>query len=216
MATSESRAQYLQSRLKIPIIKIFTYQKMAINTLYLDNGVAKSIRNIYNKNNPKNIQLENFFQKAVCSILQKKLYNSKFNLKFRPYKYKYFIAKSKEIDYFLKGRYFDDLIEKILGIKKYRISYEIRKFEPGNYTLLHDFDKEKSGIDFVIDFSKDGKNYGGYTVYLTETEELLQLNPAPNTLSFVERKENVMKYTKHFTHQNKNPIVQVVGTIFWK
>ena len=189
---------------------------MAINTLYLDNGVVKSIKNIYNKNNPKNIQLENFFQKAVFLLLQNKLHNSKYQLKFHPYKYKYFIAKSKEINSFLKGRYFDDLIKKMLGIKKYKIVYEIRKFEPGNYTLLHDFEKEKPGIDFVIDFSKDKKDYGGYITYLTESEELLQLNPATNTISFIERKKNVMKYAKYVTHQNKNPIVQAAGTVFRK
>ena len=188
---------------------------MAINTLYLDNGILKSASRIYSKQNPKNIRLDNFFQPAVFQLLRKKLHNSKYKLKFHPYKCRYSTTKLSEIDSFLEGRYFDELIKKILNIKKYKLKYEIRKFEPGNYTLLHDADKEIIGIDFVVDFSALGKKcFGGYIAYLTETEELLQLNPSSNTLSFVDRKNGVMKYTKYFTHQNKNPIVQVAGTIF--
>ena len=189
---------------------------MAINTLYLDGGVLKSANRTFNSQNPRNIRLENFFQTAVFELLQNRLYNSKYSLKFHPYKFKYSAAKSKEIDSFLNGRYFKEIIDSILNISKYKIKYEIRKFEPGNYTLLHDAEKEKPGIDFVIDFSKSDKSFGGCTTYLTEAEELLQLNPSPNTLSFVERKEGVMKYTKYFTHQNKYPIINVIGTILYK
>ena len=190
---------------------------MAINTLYIDNGILKSASDAYNKQNPKNIRLENFFQKPVFYLLQRKLRNSEYSLKFHPYKYKYLITKSKEIDSFLNGGYFRSIVNAILKINKYKIKYEIRKFEPGDYTLLHDTEKERPGIDFIIDFSGESKAYhGGYATYLTESEELLQLNPAPNTLSFVERKKGVMKYTKYFTHRNKNPIIQVAGIIIFK
>ena len=186
---------------------------MAISTIYLDNGILKSANKMFNSQTPRNIRLENFFQKAIFTLLQNKLHNSKYSLKFHPYKHKYFIAKSREIDLFLKGRYFDLMVKAITGLSKYKLKYEIRKFEPGCYTLLHDAEKEKPGVDFVIDFSKKYKTYGGYTNYLTESEELLISNPKPNTLSFIQRSENIMKYTKYFTHQNKNPIVQVIGSI---
>ena len=190
---------------------------MAINTLYIDNGILKSASKTFNNQNPRNIRLEKFFQAAVFELLQRKLYNSKYSLKFHPYKYKYLTTKSKEVDSFLNGRYFQNIINSILKINKYKIEYEIRKFEPGNYTLLHDTEKEQPGIDFIIDFSGESKTYhGGYTTYLTESEELLQLKPAPNTLSFIERKKGVMKYTKYFTHQNKYSVLQVVGSIFGK
>ena len=208
---------------------------MAINTLYVDGGVLKSASRTFNNQNPRNIRLERFFQPAIFKLLQKKLYHPSYKLKFHPYKYKYLTTKLKEIDSFLNGRYFDDLIKKILNIKKYKLKYEIRKFEAGNYTLLHDTEKEENGIDFVIDISKinkifdDAQNFsnsgiskdankyfGGYTAYLTESEELLKLTPSPNSISFVERKNQVLKYTKYFTHQNKNTIVQVAGTIIHK
>jgi len=188
---------------------------MAINTIYLNGGVLKSASKTFNAQNPKNIRLENFFQKAIFCLIQNKLMNSEYSLKFHPYKYKYFITKSKEIDSFLKGRYFDLIIKKIIGLYKYKINYKIRKFEPGCYTLLHDTEKEKPGVDFIIDLSQNQRSYfGGHTDYLTESEEILTLNPKPNTMSFVERGKGVMKYKKYLTHQNKRPVVQVVGTIF--
>lgn len=188
---------------------------MAINTLYLDKGVLKSAAKTYSSQNPNNIRLDNFFQKAVFMLLQKKLHNARYSLKFHPYKYKYNTAKLKEIDSFIKGRYFKNSVNKILGIKNYKINYEIRKFEPGNYTLLHDAEMEKPGIDFVLDFSKGNKSFGGHTAYLTEKEELLKLIPKPNTLSFIERKKDVMKYTKYFTHKNKHTVLQIVGDIYY-
>ncbi len=186
---------------------------MAINTLYLDKGVLKSAMNIFNNQSPRNIRLEKFFQPAIFNILQNKLLQTKYKLKFHPYKHKFFTAKSKEINSFLNGRYFKEIVENIMGVKNYKITYEIRKFEPGNYTLLHDAEKEKLGIDFIIDFSKSNKNFGGYTIYLTETEELLQLIPSPNTISFVEKNKKVMKYTKYVQHKQKYPIILVVGQI---
>lgn len=186
---------------------------MAINTIYLDGGVLKSANRTFNSQAPKNIRLENYFQKAVFHLLQVKLDNSGYSLKFHPYKCRYFTAKSKEIDSFLKGRYFGLMAMSILGFKKYKLDYEIRKFEPGCYTLLHDAGKEKPGVDFVIDFSKSNNYIGGYTSYLTESEELLTLNPKPNTLSFIERGRGVMKYTKYVTHRNKFPVVQVIGAL---
>ena len=80
---------------------------MAINTLYVDNGILKSARKTYLAQLPKNIRLENFFQNPVFLLLQKKLNDSTYSLKFHPYKYKYFTTKSKEIESFLNFRYFN-------------------------------------------------------------------------------------------------------------
>ena len=187
---------------------------MVVNTLYLDSGVLKSIKKTYSKQYPKNIRLEKFFQPSIFALLYRKICSANFSLKFNPYKYKYSITKIKEINSFLNGKYFSDLIKNVLDIKSSEIKYEIRKFVAGNYTLLHDAEKEKPGIDFVLDFSASKDNYGGYIVYLTESEELLQLNPFPNCLSFIKREKKVMKYTKYVQDRQKHLIVQVVGTIF--
>jgi hypothetical protein len=179
----------------------------------MDSGILKKAGEIYSRQYPKNIRLDNIFQKPVFLLLQKKLSNSKFKLRFHPYKHKYFTAKSKDMHAFINGRYFKSLIEKILKLKNYKIRYEIRKFEHGDYTLLHDADDKREGVDFIIDFSKPMKNFGGNTVYLSRKEELLILNPSPNTLSFVDRRKGMMSYTKYIQHRQKYPILQAAGTI---
>ena len=186
---------------------------MAISTIYMDSGILEKAGEIYSRQYPKNIRLENIFQKPVFMLLQKALYNSKFKLRFHPYKCKYFTSKSKEMRAFISGKYFKSLIEKILNLKNCKIKHEIRKFEHGNYTLLHDADDERPGVDFIIDFSKPTKSFGGHTVYLSQKEELLILNPSPNTLSFVDRRRGMMSYTKYVQHRQKYPILQAAGTI---
>ena len=186
---------------------------MAVNTIYLDKGILKSAKKAFNVQTPRNIRLDNFFQNAVFLLLQKKLENCNYKTKFHPYKCRYSTANLKEIGSFLNGSYFSRIAGEITGIKNYRIKYEIRKFEAGDYTLLHDAQKEMPGIDFIIDFTKKWDGFGGYTMYLTETEELLKSVPSQNSLSFMERKKGVMRYTKYVTHNQKNPIVQAVGTI---
>ena len=189
---------------------------MAINTLYLDNGILKSANLKYHSQNPNSISLRNIFQPPVFSLIQKKLYESEYSRRFKPFQYMYHATKLKEIGSFIKGYYFTAIAKKILGIGNFKVNYEIRQFQAGDYTLLHDAISNEPAIDFVIDFSKSADNYGGYTVYLNEGEELLHLNPHPNTLSFVEKKPGMMKYTKYVTHRQKRPILQVCGSIFEK
>src|SRR3989344_7309790 len=136
---------------------------MAINTLYIDRGALKSASAIYNSQLPKNIRLEKFFQPSVFSLLQKKLFKSKYSSKFHPYKYRYSTTRLREVGSFLNGRYFDGIVRNMMNLANYKCAYEIKKFEPGDYTLLHDSEKEKKGIDFVLDFSESSESYGGYT-----------------------------------------------------
>ena len=188
---------------------------MAINTLYMDREVLKKAREVYEHQNPKNIRLEQFFQPAVFALLQKKIFSAAYRLHFDPKKWKYEGAKVEEMQSFLAGGYFKNIVGAILGLKKFRLSFEVRKFSPGSYTLLHDAEKEQAGIDVIIDCSLLPRNNSGCVKYLTIKEELLQLDPSPNTLSFVERKKGVMRYVKYVNHQ-QSPIILVMGTIFKK
>ncbi len=186
---------------------------MAINTIYLDNGIAKDISKNYNLQDPKNIKLEQVFQDAIFNLLQKKIESAKYQLKFDPYKYRYYYSNVKEISSFLTGRYFSWLVSEILGFKRYTIEHELRRFDGGCYTLLHDTEKEKPGIDFIIDFSKE-KHLGiGQIRYSTENEEILTVDFSPNSISFIERRKSVMKYVKHVPSKTKCPIIFVQGTV---
>lgn len=184
---------------------------MAINPTYLDKKVRKNAFDVYNRQEPKNIRLDNFFQRTIFELLLNKLIEEKWKLKFDPYKYKYYFCKSLEVEEFLKGKYFQMIVKDVVGLKKFNLKYEIRKFDSGCYTLLHDTEREKEGVDFIIDFSNG--LFGGYTKYLTGEKELLQINPTANTISFVSREKGVMKYIKYVNHKQKWPIIMVVGVL---
>lgn len=187
---------------------------MAINTLYLDKGILMSARNAFRKQIPNNIRLENFFQKPVFRLLQDRLCRAAYKLKFRPYHQMYSTTGMKEIDSFILGGYFKGIVRQITGITGFKPEFEVRRFQAGDYTLLHDESEEEPAIDFIIDFSRSANNnHGGHTVYLNEKEELLHINPVPNSLSFVDRSEGMMKYTKYVTHGQKSPIIQIVGSL---
>ncbi|MBI4140346.1 hypothetical protein HY485_00770 [Candidatus Woesearchaeota archaeon] len=186
---------------------------MAINPLYKDIRVLTQAKEKYKQETPNNIRLQAFFQPAVFALLQKKLLQQKYTTKFHPYKYHYSTTKMPEIEQFLRGTYFQTIVANLLSIKKYNLHYEIQRFKAGNFTLLHDTEKEQPATDFIIDFSTTETSNEGYTKYLTEREELLQLNPCPNSLSFVERNKTVMHYIKYITHKQKEPFIFVRGTI---
>lgn len=186
---------------------------MIINQLYQNTRVLRTARKEYEQETPKNIRLQTFFHPKIFKLLQQKLHQQKYTARFHPYKYSYSTTKLKEMDSFIKGTYFKNIINNLLGIKKYKITYEIQRFQPGNFTLLHDANKEPPGIDFIIDLSTTHSFYGGYIKYLTEKKELLQLNPCPNSISFVNRGKGIMKYVKYVTHQQKKPLIFVRGSL---
>lgn len=187
---------------------------MAINELYNNHQILQQARQEYNKQTPRHVQLPQFFQPAVFTLLQQKLKTQKYQQKFHPYKYRYSTTTLKEITAFVNGDYFKTLIKEIIGVTKYTTNYEITKFSAGDYTLLHDTKKEQSGVDFIIDFSSEPQSLGGHTIYLTDKEELLRTNPFPNSVTFVERRNGMMKYVKYVTHKQKEPVIFVVGTIY--
>jgi len=187
---------------------------MVFNTLYSDPAIMRRAKKAYDEDFPNNVMLEKFFQRAIFITLQNKLYNAKYSLKFDPYEYRYKITKSKEVDAFLKGEYFKQIVERIFGIKKFKVKYEVTKFEAGDFTLLHDEAKEAAGIDFIIDFSKE-KGNRGHIKHLDEKQELVQINVNPNSLTFVNRNKE-MKYIKYVSYKQKTPIVRVIGTILFK
>ncbi|CAH1773810.1 unnamed protein product [Owenia fusiformis] len=87
--------------------------------------------------------------------------------------------------------------------KNPRCHGELRKWQHGDYTLVHDTDSE--GAEFALDANffcccKGWKQeYGGFTSYITkgEDEELLTVQPLDNSLALVYRDKQSLKFVKH-------------------
>lgn len=88
-----------------------------------------------------------------------------------------------------------------------RCTQVIRKWSHGTYTLAHDHDRssEESALDVVLYLNcRDWKpECGGFTTYIVkgEEEDLLTLNPCPNSLAMVYRDKGLLQFVKHVNHE---------------
>ncbi|KAF6030260.1 OGFOD1 [Bugula neritina] len=92
-----------------------------------------------------------------------------------------------------------------------QVSYQVRRWSHGAYTLLHDTDVEQ-GKDFALDavmyFNCEewDASQGGFTSYIAkgDDEELLTLEPRENCLSLVYRDADSLRFVKHVNHKITN------------
>ena len=99
-----------------------------------------------------------------------------------------------------------------------RCAFEVRKFEPGCYTLIHDYDGEvldknpKLDVKYYFDhaFAADEKA-GGCTTYFVkyEDEEVLTVEPENNSLSLVYRDEETVRFEKYLNCTHKGTFYEL-------
>ncbi|XP_048763594.2 prolyl 3-hydroxylase OGFOD1-like isoform X2 [Ostrea edulis] len=87
---------------------------------------------------------------------------------------------------------------------------EVRKWQHGCYTLVHDTDTETKlcALDAVLYIGCEGwdTECGGITSYIAkgEDEELLSVCPSPNSLALVYRDTETLKFVKHINSRVKD------------
>ncbi|XP_061181742.1 prolyl 3-hydroxylase OGFOD1-like [Saccostrea echinata] len=87
---------------------------------------------------------------------------------------------------------------------------EVRKWQHGSYTLVHDTDTETKlcALDAVLYIGCEDwqPEYGGTTSYIAkgEDEELLSVCPSPNSLALVYRDTETLKFVKHINARVKD------------
>ncbi|KAM9302053.1 prolyl 3-hydroxylase OGFOD1 [Gastrophryne carolinensis] len=85
---------------------------------------------------------------------------------------------------------------------------ELRHWEHGHYTLIHDHDPEwqKFALDlfWFCGCEEWDAEYGGFTSYIAsgENEELLTVYPENNCLALVYRDKETMRFVKHINHKS--------------
>ncbi|KAM4017191.1 prolyl 3-hydroxylase OGFOD1 isoform 2-T2 [Anomaloglossus baeobatrachus] len=85
---------------------------------------------------------------------------------------------------------------------------EVRRWEHGHYTMVHDHDPERQA--FALDLllfcgcEEWESEYGGFTSYIAkeEDEELLTVYPENNCLALVYRDRETMRFVKHINHRS--------------
>ncbi|XP_071973713.1 prolyl 3-hydroxylase OGFOD1 [Engystomops pustulosus] len=85
---------------------------------------------------------------------------------------------------------------------------DLRLWEHGHYTMIHDNDPERQ--EFALDLflfcgcEEWETEYGGFTSYIAkeEDEELLTVYPENNCLALVYRDKETMRFVKHINHRS--------------
>lgn len=94
------------------------------------------------------------------------------------------------------------------GVRVPVCSGELRHWEHGHYTMIHDHDPERQ--EFALDLlwfcgCEDWEAQdGGFTSYIAkeEDEELLTVYPENNCLALVYRDKETMRFVKHINHRS--------------
>jgi len=103
---------------------------------------------------------------------------------------------------FMLSRPFCQWLSEITDIKIASCTGQVRCFQKGTYTLVHDGVIEEEALDVVLccptnSFPDDA---GGKMVYMDEESELLAVDVEPNCLSLVFRDSGTMRFIKYLNH----------------
>lgn len=159
--------------------------------------------------------LESILQPAILLLFRRELSRSSWKEVFHPYKHLYSKAVNEHVKLFLQGDYFKDLVRDVVGVTSFRLTHEIVRFSSGNFTLIHDSEKRKGGVDFILNVSEHVPEHGGHVQYLSSKEELLKVFAKANSLTFVNRNSRTFSYVKYVTKKQKS-LMYVWGTIYTK
>ncbi|KAJ1887493.1 putative component of NuA3 histone acetyltransferase complex [Kickxella alabastrina] len=112
---------------------------------------------------------------------------------------------------FLRSASFARLLAALTSLDFINASQQVRKFERGDYTLIHDQALEPAGLDATISLQKPKladddqelaweESWGGATHYIADKDELLRISPESNSLSLVLRDEGTLRFIKYLNH----------------
>ena len=166
----------------------------------------------------KSIQLHQFllpeaFAKASRALLAAPVSESYLPDRYRGHAPKKIPSSVSGLLRWLKSKEAAELVSLIVDKRVRCASIGIAVLTHGDYTLLHDKNKESPGFDVILDLTPQWDNRAcGYHSYVDgDSNELVRVDPAPNTLTIVHRPKNVMKFVKyvnHFASKDKRIVLQ--------
>ncbi|KAJ2754001.1 putative component of NuA3 histone acetyltransferase complex [Coemansia pectinata] len=105
---------------------------------------------------------------------------------------------------FLRSSTFAQLLTALTSIDTVAASQQLRRFEHGHYTLIHDQVQEPFGLDVSLSLQPTDLEWddawGGATHYIADKDELLRIAPEANSLSLVLRDEGTLRFVKFLNH----------------
>ncbi|KAJ2151619.1 putative component of NuA3 histone acetyltransferase complex [Coemansia sp. RSA 451] len=107
-----------------------------------------------------------------------------------------------ELLQFLQSTQFACVLSSVTSLDLVRASQQVRRFDRGHYTLVHDQALDPAGLDVVLSLSPAEwiDTWGGSTHYVADADELLSVSPQANSLSIVMRDDGTLRFVKYVNH----------------
>ena len=184
-----------------------------MNDIYLNPETLQQARASYEKSAHGSLRLHSLLKPAVYHKIETKAMKMKGKQVKIPDRFSYSEVKMKELENFFSSREFISLISFIAGRKIKKAGISTKKFGHRNYTLLHDSEQMKPGIDLFFDITPVWDlNWGGSLIYRDAKQELFRLPPLANSLTIVDRKKGMHRFVEYVNHKaRKNSQVLVEG-----
>ena len=107
---------------------------------------------------------------------------------------------------FFRTKLFAEFLNSITGLKIDQQRGDIRKFERGNFTLCHNNDDLFSinSLDCLLFFADEefDEEWGGYTSYCADGDELFRVFPNTNSFSLVYTDKECSRFVKLINHKS--------------
>lgn len=120
----------------------------------------------------------------------------------------------KELHDLLTSKEFAQCLQTLLNVDITRVTLQTRKFTNGSYTLVHNTPSDETRLDAVYCLNGNDWDFdfGGQTVYMDETEELLSVPPQENSLSLVLRDVGTMQFVKYLNNNAPHDLYDICVT----
>jgi len=154
------------------------------------------------------VSLQKFLAPKTYQKLQEALTKAKGKRMQIPPQYSYTLldTKAKNI---LASPEVRSFLSQLLKRKIKKITLQAYSFQWKDYTLVHDKQPLKPGIDLIFDCTNKWNNQaGGNMIYKLDTDVLI--HPSPNTLTIIKRKrihENFLQYINHKAKKQKRLLI---------
>lgn len=178
--------------------------KAVINPQYFPESVRYNIAVQFQKE--KSIQLKEFLLPHIATRTLRSVRNAPLSLNSvagqnQFHAFKKIPLPAKTLLQFVRSQRFAQFVSSIAQKKVACKTASWRVFAHGDYTLLHDKNREPPGIDVILDLtpSWDGRACGHHS-YVENGKGLVRIPPGFNTLAIVQRPKSVMKFVKYVNH----------------
>ncbi len=165
-----------------------------INKMYNESSVREDIKLTLKQQGA--ITLIDFLDEETIKELREKVFPWK--KQYNPLRYSF-----KEGD-FKVSEITEEVIEFIEELIKKKVkvgSVKVCLFENKDYTLLTDNSFEEEGFTLILELNEYWrKDWGGFTSFIKENEEIQRMYPIPNSLSVIQTSKAMKSFVKYINH----------------